>query len=338
MSHLHERKEKTCLNCGAHLIGRYCQDCGQENLEPKESVWHLVVHFFNDVTHFDGKLFSTLKYLIARPGFLTRAYINGKRASYLNPIRMYLFISAVFFLIVMTFFAPHYHPESHKEVQYADTLGKITLVRGDSVIVYDTLHHDTTIHIKYAARPVIQGDTLPETIRAYDSIQHALPPNRRHNFIKHFIIRRIVAIKQFSKENEAVYEYQVLGKFFHSLPYMLFVSLPLITFLLWLIYIRRRKEFFFVSHGIFLIHYYCVVFILLLIQFIASECGTVGDYVSNIALIGMFAYLLIAMKRFYHQGWVKTFLKFLLFSFFGFFLLIVLALMFFVNSLITAPI
>jgi hypothetical protein len=85
-------------------MGRYCQVCGQENLEPKETVWHLVSHFLNDVTHFDGKFFATLRLLLLKPGFLSSEYIRGRRASYLHPIRMYVFTSAIFFLV---FFSIH---------------------------------------------------------------------------------------------------------------------------------------------------------------------------------------------------------------------------------------
>ena len=76
--------------------------CGQENLEPKETVWHLVNHFFQDITHFDGKFFSTVKYLITKPGFLSKEYMLGRRASYLNPIRMYVFTSAIFFVMLFS--------------------------------------------------------------------------------------------------------------------------------------------------------------------------------------------------------------------------------------------
>ena len=100
MSHLKERKERNCLNCQTTVIGRYCHVCGQENLEPKETVWHLVQHFFNDITHFDGKFFSTVGLLLRKPGFLSAEYMAGRRMSYLNPIRMYVFTSAFFFLIL----------------------------------------------------------------------------------------------------------------------------------------------------------------------------------------------------------------------------------------------
>lgn len=106
VSHLKERKEKNCLNCQSQVAGRYCQVCGQENLEPVETVWHLVSHFFNDITHFDGKFFATVKYLLRRPGFLSLEYMKGRRMAYLNPIRMYVFTSAIFFIIMFALKSP----------------------------------------------------------------------------------------------------------------------------------------------------------------------------------------------------------------------------------------
>jgi hypothetical protein len=78
--------------------------CGQENIEPKETVWSLISHFFYDITHFDGKFFSTTRYLITRPGFLPKEYIEGRRARYLHPIRMYVFSSALFFIFFYSLF------------------------------------------------------------------------------------------------------------------------------------------------------------------------------------------------------------------------------------------
>jgi hypothetical protein len=106
VSHLKERKEKNCLNCQSEVVGRYCHHCGQQNLEPKETVWHLVQHFFNDITHFDGKFFETVKYLLRKPGFLSREYMRGRRMTYLNPIRMYVFTSAIFFILLFSLSKP----------------------------------------------------------------------------------------------------------------------------------------------------------------------------------------------------------------------------------------
>ena len=89
------------------VAGKYCQVCGQENIAPKESAWHLITHFFYDITHFDGRFFSTVKYLLLKPGFLTAEYARGRRMSYLHPVRMYVFTSAFFFLIYFSFINEH---------------------------------------------------------------------------------------------------------------------------------------------------------------------------------------------------------------------------------------
>src|SRR5579872_3783918 len=95
----HYRKENDCLNCGTILQGKFCHNCGQENLEMKESFGHMMNHAISDYFHFDQQFFSTIKPLLFKPGFLTNEYLAGRRASYLHPIKMYIFISIVYFLL-----------------------------------------------------------------------------------------------------------------------------------------------------------------------------------------------------------------------------------------------
>src|ERR1700730_4948588 len=99
----HLREEKNCLNCGTYVEERYCTHCGQENIEIKESFRHLISHFFSDLTHYDSKLFTTLKDLIFKPGYLTNEYLAGRRVNYLHPIRMYVFVSFLYFLVTLSF-------------------------------------------------------------------------------------------------------------------------------------------------------------------------------------------------------------------------------------------
>jgi hypothetical protein len=79
-----------CLNCGAQLSGNYCQLCGQ-SAHLHRSLWHLCEEFLHGVLHFDAKGFRTLPLLIARPGVLTRRYIDGQRARYVSPMALFLF-------------------------------------------------------------------------------------------------------------------------------------------------------------------------------------------------------------------------------------------------------
>src|SRR5476651_16760 len=98
----HYRAENDCLNCGATLQGKFCHVCGQENLEIKESFGHLMNHAVGDYFHFDDKFFNKLKPLLFKPGKLTNEYMAGKRSSYLHPLKMYIFISFIYFVLLFS--------------------------------------------------------------------------------------------------------------------------------------------------------------------------------------------------------------------------------------------
>lgn len=82
--------ESACLNCDTPLIGSHCYNCGQT-----AHVHRTLGAFFHDllhgVFHFEGKVFRTLPMLAFRPGKLTREYIDGRRASYVSPLALFLF-------------------------------------------------------------------------------------------------------------------------------------------------------------------------------------------------------------------------------------------------------
>jgi hypothetical protein len=87
-----------CDNCGAHTTDRYCGCCGQRREAPVHSLWHFIQAATEDLTHADSRLWRTLAALLFRPGFLTREFLDGRRARYLPPVRLYLVISLVFFM------------------------------------------------------------------------------------------------------------------------------------------------------------------------------------------------------------------------------------------------
>lgn len=88
-----------CANCGAPLSGPYCSQCGQRHEHAVHSFWHFMREGFEDFTHADSRLWRTLGALVFRPGFLTREFLEGRRARYLPPVRLYLVLSLAFFLI-----------------------------------------------------------------------------------------------------------------------------------------------------------------------------------------------------------------------------------------------
>src|SRR6516164_3976428 len=95
-----------CDNCGAAVAGRYCAACGQRREAPVHSLWHFSQVAAEDLTHADSRLWRTLGALLFRPGFLTREFLDGRRARYLPPVRLYLVLSVVFFLYASTVHGP----------------------------------------------------------------------------------------------------------------------------------------------------------------------------------------------------------------------------------------
>ena len=87
-----------CLNCGGPLNGPFCSSCGQRVVPPNPTVAELTGDAWQELSGFDGRILATVRGL-ARPGFLTREYLGGRRAHYLPPVRVYLFVSVLYFVV-----------------------------------------------------------------------------------------------------------------------------------------------------------------------------------------------------------------------------------------------
>ncbi len=335
MSHIPQRKEKDCLNCGTVVQGKYCQHCGQENVVPKETFWHMVTHFFYDITHFDSNFFSTIHHLILKPGFLSKEYMIGRRASYLHPIKMYVFTSAIFFLFFFSFFKPEdaVNLDVNKSLDAQERADYITKWQdslktdtGNKVLIEKLAMFKDTSKV-VTAKDVLEvemksgfklnfADREYKSIPEYDSVQQTLPPSERAGWLaRRFAKLGINITRQFREDPDGAATKLAEG-FLHRLPYLLFVSLPLFALILKLVYVRR-KQFYFADHGVFTIHLYVFSFIVLLVAFGFDKLQKITgwnfwDTAQGLVFLGLVIYLYIAMRNFYKQGWGKTFIKFLL--------------------------
>ncbi|MFT3843623.1 MAG: DUF3667 domain-containing protein [Lacibacter sp.] len=344
MSHGRERKEKNCLNCNARVFGRFCHVCGQENTEPKETAWDLVVHFFNDITHFEGKFITSLRYLIFKPGFLTAEYIRGRRASYMNPVRMYVFTSAFFFIFFFSFFSTSSNKHEKKESKSAETTQNN---QHDSTGVTDKKDTVQITQTPEQRNPVKNRNELNlsidssndfyrySSVAEYDSVQQTLPADKKANWITRQISRRLINVNSRYDYDISAFSADLLDYVLHSLPKMLFVSLPFFALLFSLLYIRK-KQFYYVGHLIFTIHLFVFFFLFLLVIFSIGklEDNTAWNFgwLKFLLWISVFVYLYKAMRRMYQQGRSKTILKFILLMLLAFLLNIFLFTAFFSYS------
>jgi len=91
-----------CKNCNQQLLPKshYCSNCGQSVTQFQRPIKPVLTDMLHESLDIDGRLLLTLKTLLFKPGFLTLEYCNGKRQKYTPPLRMYLVISIIFFLLV----------------------------------------------------------------------------------------------------------------------------------------------------------------------------------------------------------------------------------------------
>ena len=82
-----------CKNCNSNLTGDYCSECGQAVKDMNLSFFSFIKEFTGNLFSLDSKIFLTLNYLIAKPGYLSTEYVVGKRMTFTLPSRLYLFTS-----------------------------------------------------------------------------------------------------------------------------------------------------------------------------------------------------------------------------------------------------
>jgi hypothetical protein len=106
-----------CASCGHMLTGKYCSQCGEKVLKAEDkSVKHFFEEFFHMLTHADNKFLRSLKYLLFRPGFLTKEYLAGRRKLYASPLSLF-FIGNLIYLLLSPVDALNTHYQSQVQAQ-----------------------------------------------------------------------------------------------------------------------------------------------------------------------------------------------------------------------------
>lgn len=326
MSSVKLREEKDCLNCGEVVEKHFCPNCGQENIIVKEDALHMVAHAIADYFHFEHKFFGTLKPLLLKPGKLTEAYVAGKRASFINPIRLYIFISIVFFLVVFGG-----KKTENKKTETTKTTTNLTQKEKDSLtaknvkglekaLKYVPIEAKLKDSIVNAAKEedkveVNQGKkkknwnidwgTKDSTVVAYEKRQLALPKEKRDGFIKHYFNKRSIEVSDPNSE-EKFFEDML-----HNIPKMMFILLPMFALILKLVYLRKKKYYY--EHLIYSFHVHSAIFlsilVTMLLQWMLGFTGYTDDWLSLLCMIYIIWYIYRSLRTFYGSSRWLTILK-----------------------------
>lgn len=250
-----------CRNCSTQLSGGFCSQCGQSTADFDLPVAEFAKELAAETLSLDSRLRVTMNNLFFKPGAVALEYVQGHRARFVPPVRLYLFSSFAMFLVL--------------------ALGSGLTV--ENVTVNGTPLADSTVtadeaSVEAGSRPA--GDGLAAR----------------------FGDRMAEGLARVSTDREAFTQ-----DFLNRMTRALFVLLPVFALLLKVVYRRRL----YVHHLVFATYLHCFAFLVVAIVGIPDALGLTGvGRVASALLLTVPVYALIAMKRFYGEGRMKTFAKF----------------------------
>ena len=327
-----ENNHKTCKNCEEEFqeAFEFCPHCGQK---AKDDLT-MGVLFYNTISNyfsFDARFFRSFLPLMFRPGYLARKFVEGKRLLYLHPAQYYLFVSVVFFFL-FSFQAREYTQQLDgvlkkgfesetltsldkisKNAMDSNSIAKITEPLKDPRIVseMDTLELKKLDSIlKESVNSVNTSDfNLGYVTKKLDSLiaieapeeeqLKAMGMNEEANFLNRRFYTRML---KFYKNSGG----GILQAFFDSIPIALFILLPIFAIILKIFFWKRGS---FAHHLVFSFYFFSFLFVVLGIILVANYIWNMPIWISSVVALSTYLYLLIAIKKFYNQGYVLSFIK-----------------------------
>ena len=325
-----------CPNCEREFEEgfEFCPHCGQkakDELTLKVLFYNTIANYFS----FDARFFKSFIPLMIRPGYLAKKFLEGKRLLFLHPAQMYLFISVIFFFLY-SFNVRDAVQEINQKVQ-KDELRKEHLA--DSLKSKQPVMD--SVKLEKLMVPLKEGPMLSgmseEDVKKVDSIVKANNnKGATNNFLNFdFNEKEIDSLIAMDAPEEVIYKAMGMGDdagfwthkiyaqmlklykdkgvgsilqtFYDSVPLAMFFLLPIFAFILKIFYFRRGR---FSHHLVFSFYFFSflfTVFSILVLTNLLWEKFPGG--ITTMIILSTFFYLMIAVKRFYEQGWFLSFFK-----------------------------
>ncbi len=327
-----ERTRDTCLNCNNHLNEKYkyCPNCGQKNRDNNISVGTLLADVFSNYFSLDSKFVKSFVPFFFRPGILTNQFVEGKRVRFIQPVRLYVFTSLMFFFIMTSVL-------TRNSVSFSDAFINTNKVK------------DSTLKASQNAL-LDKGalDSIAAALNKKDSVKKkelnniiefgGLSGKNFVAFMKDKSVSDEVVLDSLGLNKSGLFTQRLaiqgrkilrkdLGSFIPfllgNLPIMMVLVVPFFALILKLLYIRRKT--FYITHLVHSIHlhafaYFTYGLILLMIYFSTQVLDDFQYFAfAAIGIVG--AYSLVSFFTVYKQGTFKTFVKFITVGFVYLFLM-----------------
>lgn len=287
-----------CPNCGEEEVGKYCPSCGQSNKDYNKPIKEIVGDLLDSI-NLDIRILNTLVPFFTKPGFLAQEYFKGKRKKYVPPMRMYMFVSIIFFFLVQYVNGDDISDKlmnfDDKEMSTALTDNNIndSLMLNDMVIFPNT-NLDSSKKEKDMSFSDVMSEEKKEEIK-----QEVLNDSTTDDSVKEMVVGGLNAMDK----KELFFE-----KFLKNTSKVVFLLMPFFALILAMILWKSKKMY--VHHLIFSINFHSFIFGLSSVVIVLGEIfpEAFSDYVLYLWW-GIPLYLLFGIKRFYNRGYISAFFK-----------------------------
>ncbi len=339
----------SCLNCGAPLAGQYCAQCGQRATSRFISLWGLLRDAFGDLFELDSRLWRTVTPLLIRPGLLTKEYLQGRRARYMPPFRMYLVLSLVFFIVAFidpqdklaVFYEPATEtaevlsPPGISEEEVEERRRAIQELIDEGVLDPEWVPPE----YREQADTPDEGASPDETSTDEDSVEDSKDEEDNDVVVTldddgfmgsctldefdmgdspEWLKRRMTPerLKNACEQIKATGWTGFSDAILDNIPAGLIILLPIIALILKMLYPLSRR--YYVEHLLFFVHFHSFFFLILSLQILLSRLGAWIGFAETLFTVVIVAasfyipvYLFVAMRQVYGQGRFVTLLKYI---------------------------
>ncbi len=267
-----ERTFDHCPNCGIEHDGRFCPNCGQNDKNYLRSLVPVLWELVREAFEIDGRLFKSLHLLVTRPGALSLEFSENRRAQYMSPIRMYLFVSILFFFTLSL--NTEISPMEDAEVAEAETDAGVVL-DDDNLELFKSL-------LTPANRDKVDGivarkDSLARIVLIATANELAEAPEAQDiDEMGRFLAGQFVEVLDSPEV--------ALDKLMDNLPIALFFLLPVYAVLLQLFYLGSGR--FYVEHLVFGVYLHTLSFLLMTLQMVLPDDIVIVSTVSSLLPLG----------------------------------------------------
>ena len=269
-----------CPNCGATVSGNFCHACGQETVLHPPSAREFVHEFIGHYVALEGRLWKTLWLLLFRPGMLTLEYLRGRRVRYVQPLRLYLTLSLVFFAL-MKFDSVHMESDTGRHA-------------GPSTVTPDGDRRGA----RRAQGDVWFHEDKPGELNAWkQSVRGAVSAVNPH------LADKVVAFLGLPLDDR---ERLMTGAFYSYAPYAIFFMMPLFALYLKILYLGSGRPY--GAHLLFALHANAFAFLTMILMLLVREVAWLWP-VNLVAWIWLVLYLPAAMRRVYGGRRIATGLR-----------------------------